>query len=259
MARGALRQMFDRSYPAMLKVGLDPLKFRDLLNLARFSRERREFLAKGGVINAQHAILGDYRQASGNLDPHYFNQDLLVASYIHDAAPQSHCDVGSRIDGFVAHVAAFRPIDVLDIRPPPKMDHPNIRFRQANLMEPQAILRGAYQSVSCLHALEHFGLGRYNDPIDPEGHRKGLAAVADLVTPCGTLYISVPVGKRRTVFNAHRILHPQDIIDWTADRFELARFDFVDDDGRLNRDSQPADAAGLDYGCGIYTLSMTRS
>jgi hypothetical protein len=33
---------------------------------------------------------------------------------------------------------------------------------------------GYCDSLSCLHALEHFGLGRYGDPIDPRGHEKGI-------------------------------------------------------------------------------------
>jgi hypothetical protein len=37
-------------------------------------------------------------------------------SYIHKLNPVRHIDIGSRIDGFVANVAAFRKIEVLDVR-----------------------------------------------------------------------------------------------------------------------------------------------
>ncbi|MEQ7872931.1 hypothetical protein ABDK56_02865 [Sphingomonas sp. ASV193] len=186
MQKSMFRAAFDCAYPSMLRFGLDPLKKRDVRNFPRFWRERRRFIEQGGRVDESWPILGDYRENSGSLDAHYFNQDLLVATMIHEAAPANHCDVGSRIDGFVAHVATFRPIDVIDIRPPPNVDHPNIRFHQADLMNPRQSLAGSFDSVSCLHALEHFGLGRYIDPIDPAGHRKGFEAILALVAPGGT-------------------------------------------------------------------------
>jgi SAM-dependent methyltransferase len=164
-------------------------------------------------------------------------------------------DIGSRVDGFVAHIAAFRDIDVLDIRPIENRAHPRIRFVQADLMNPLDELVGRYPSVSCLHALEHFGLGRYSDPIDPAGHRKGFAAISQLVAPGGTLYISVPIGRARVEFNAHRVFHPREPLEWAGDALTLAKFDYVDDAGDLIRDATPDDARGLEYGCGIYTFT----
>ena len=42
---------------------------------------------------------------------------------------------------------------------------------------------GDANCVSCLHTLEHIGLGRYGDPIDPDGRIKGLSSFASLVKP----------------------------------------------------------------------------
>ena len=161
--------------------GLDPLQAPQLRNLPRYLRDRREFRRQGGKIDLHHAFLADYDAQSGTTGGHYFHQDLIVAQRIHDANPLAHVDVGSRIDGFVAHVASFRPIDIIDIRPLDNNSHPNIRFIQADLMNPLPELAGRYPSVSCLHALEHFGLGRYSDPIDVHGHLRGFEAVARFV------------------------------------------------------------------------------
>jgi hypothetical protein len=60
--------------------------------------------------------------------------------------------------------------------------------------------------------LEHFGLGRYGDPIDPVGHERGIANMALLVQPGGTFYLSVPIGRERVEFNAHRVFDPHSII-----------------------------------------------
>lgn len=239
---------------AMATIGIDAGRVASLRNLARFWRERRAFIEQGGRIDRLRPILFDYADSSGVANGHYFHQDLLVAQFVHAAAPAAHVDIGSRIDGFVAHVAAFRPIDVIDIRPLGAGAHPNIRFVQADLMRPLPALAGRYPSVSCLHALEHFGLGRYTDPISVDGHRAGFEAILSLVAPGGILYLSVPVGRRRVEFNAQRVFDPGDVLEWSAGRLALERFDLVDDAGDLRPQCAVADAAGLRYGCGIYSL-----
>lgn len=45
---------------------------------------------------------------------------------------------------------------------------PSAKFKQADLVRPVEGMAGYCDSLSCLHALEHFGLGRYGDPIDPK-------------------------------------------------------------------------------------------
>lgn len=201
-------------------------------------------------------ILADYELLAGEAKGHYFHQDLLVAGYIFKNNPPRHVDVGSRIDGFVAHVASFRQIEFIDIRPSPKSQHENIIYRQADLMNPQDI--GMTESLSCLHAIEHFGLGRYRDPIDVNGHQKGIDNLVNLVKRGGRFYISFPIGQNDEVhFNAHRVFHPKSILSISSisENMKLIRFDFVDDDGDLHLDASIDDAVGkTKFGCGIYTF-----
>jgi hypothetical protein len=114
-----------------------------------------------------YPILNDKYEQSGVLNGAYFHQDLLVARKIYTNKPIRHIDIGSRTDGFVAHVAVFRPIEIIDIRPlQTKVE--NISFLQADFMKPlPEQLTNCCDSVSSLHAIEHFGLGRYGDPLDP--------------------------------------------------------------------------------------------
>lgn len=140
----------------------------------------------------------------------YFWQDLLVARWIFSASPLRHVDVGSRVDGFVAHIASFREIEVFDVRPI-STSIPGIVFKQADLMQP-ALPAEYCDSLSCLHALEHFGLGRYGDPIDQYGAEKGLGHLAALLIDGGRLYLSVPIGLERVEFNANRIFDPRKLI-----------------------------------------------
>ena len=186
-----------------------------------------------------------------------------MAQYIHTNNPQRHIDVGSRIDGFVAHIASFRKIDVIDIRPLPSTGHKNIEFLQANLMlnlDPK--LLESTDSISCLHAIEHFGLGRYGDPIDPNGHIKGFNNLLDILKPGGTLYISFPVGSKSQVeFNEQRIFNPSEIFSWARSdkKIILSRLDYITPNGLLQLNINPRDLKNIEgTGCGIYTLAKEK-
>lgn len=242
---------------AVLSSGFNPRSLRHLKKLRRYFSDLKAFIAKGGRVDVDYPILTDFDSNAGSGSGQYFHQDLLVAQFIHDAKPARHLDIGSRIDGFVAHVATFRPVEVIDIRPMRPSVHPNIRYAMLDLIEGDVAAFGQADSVSCLHAIEHFGLGRYGDPLDPDGHKHGFANIARLVAPGGRLYISFPVGRKTEVyFNAHRCFAARDIFDWgeaIAD-FNLERFDWVDEQGELRPNGTPEDAAEYRYVLGIYTL-----
>ena len=120
---------------------------------------------------------------------------------------------------------------------------------------------GVADSVSCLHALEHFGLGRYGDPIMPDGYVQGLRALWSLLAPGGVLYLSVPMGRQRIEFNAHRVFALQTILDLIAGLFDVSNFSYIDDGGRLHENTSLCDEGqvsasfGLEYGCAIFELS----
>jgi hypothetical protein len=205
-------------------------------------------------------MLTDRYAQSGTASGHYFHQDLLVARRIHSANPRRHIDVGSRIDGFVAHVASFREIEIIDIRPAGKSVS-NMKFIQMDLMnvlEPR--FAAICDSLSCLHALEHFGLGRYGDKLDPDGYRTGFGNLVRMLEPGGVLYFSVPVGRQRIEFNAHRIFGLAHLLDMFREHgLELRLFSYVNDHGDLiehvplNAETV-ADVNGLSQGCGIFEL-----
>ena len=201
-------------------------------------------------------ILSDYGDNSGIAKGDYFHQDLLVAKLIYEDQPKRHIDIGSRVDGFVAHVASYRKIEVLDIRPQAKSEHENIIFTQADLMNPKDL--GEVDSISCLHAIEHFGLGRYSDVIDIDGHNKGITNLVNLLNKDGLLYISFPIGQKDEVyFNANRIFQVDTIFKHPIIKknMELVRFDYVDQSGNLHIDVKVQDFnTNTKYGCGIYTF-----
>ena len=244
-------------YVFLSTIGLEPLKFINLFFLFKYFGNIHTFKKMGGETYSYFPILSDFYQQAGSLARHYFKQDLHVASLVFNAAPHRHLDVGSRLDGFVAHVASFRKIEVMDIRPLKDIVHQNISFVQANLMLENPALANTFDSISCLHAIEHFGLGRYNDPIDPDGHITGFHNLLKILRVGGNLYVSFPIGHKTEVqFNAQRVFHPSAILSWANDahQIELTRFDYIDDDEILHENASPAKNLGTNEGCGIYTF-----
>jgi len=244
------------------ELGFDPRGPSRVAFIARYVRDLRAWRRLGGRIDAHYPVLRDWGDQAGTASGAYFHQDLLVAKLIHAANPRRHLDVGSRVDGFVAHVAVFREIEVLDIRPNDARVG-NIRFVQADLMQDSPALAESTDSLSCLHALEHFGLGRYGDGIDPGGHLRGFRSLVRMVEPGGTLYLSFPVGRPAVEFNAHRVFGCLDVLSWPeSTQLELRRFDFVDDAGNLHEDvaldAISGACEGLVMGCGIYTFVKRR-
>jgi len=189
---------------------------------------------------------------------HYFHQDLLVARKIFNKNPQTHVDIGSRTDGFVSSVAVFREIQVFDIRNQ-ESKVKNIVFKQADFMKISESLYGYCDSVSALHSIEHFGLGRYNDPIDYNGHLKGIDCIHKLLSSNGTFYFSVPIGPQRIEFNAHRVFSIEYLLNIFENRFKLVDFSYVDDHGDLHEsttlnEENIKNNCNCHYGCGIFEL-----
>lgn len=207
-------------------------------------------------------VLHEYNSLAGSATGHYYHQDLLVANYIYKANPDVHFDVGSKIDGFISHLLSFEQrVVVGDIRP---VNIPSdlVSFFQFDLMSSGFLpASDTFSSISCLHALEHMGLGRYGDPIDPLGHHKAVKNLALMLSPNGTLYLSHPCGRiGRTEFNAHRVitlLEMKHLFDSLL--LQVVSFSYVDDNGCLVQDISVENldydtSYQLNYGCAIWSL-----
>jgi SAM-dependent methyltransferase len=175
-----------------------------------------------------YPCLDDKGQESGVLAEHYFHQDLYVARKIFGNHPTRHVDIGSRIDGFVA-AKEFPLIDYCD-------------------------------SLSCLHALEHFGLGRYGDPVDYNGHLVGWENMHRMLKKGGKFYFSVPIGEQRIEFNAHRVFSIAYLLGLMEKRYDIDSFAYINDrqefiaDALLDEGSVHSNF-GCRYGCGIFELT----
>jgi hypothetical protein len=192
--------------------------------MAQFRREnRRESFTPR--LTTLWPIIYEWDSEAGNLS-YYFWQDLWAAKKIFQRNPSVHFDVASRIDGFVAHLLAYRSVTLIDIRPLPyKIE--GLDFIQGNATDMSAIKDNSLESLSSLCAIEHFGLGRYGDPVDPEACFKALKEMQRVLAAGGRLYIAVPIGREHIHFNAHRIFSPQTILS-SLPELRLADFAVID-------------------------------
>ncbi len=203
-------------------------------------------------------ILNEKFSDSGIASGHYFHQDLLVAHKIFQNNPKKHVDIGSRTDGFVAHVATFREIEVFDIRSQNKKIK-NIIFKKADLTELPNNLIDYTDSISSLHAIEHFGLGRYNDAIDYWGYLKAIENITKILKSGGRFYFSTPIGKQRIEFNAHRVFAVEYLLELFKGNYIIYTFSYVNDEGDLFENIELNEEEikrnlGCTYGCGIFEL-----
>jgi SAM-dependent methyltransferase len=229
---------------------------RSLRGIFRFVRDWKSFTKSYSGKWLFRPCLQDWYDEGGTTRNEYFQQDLLVARMIHAANPQKHVDVGSRVDGFVAHVASFREIEVFDVRNT-TATIPGIVFRQADMMSPVQDMSEYCDSLSCLHALEHFGLGRYGDPIDPEGYQRGFANMVRLLKPAGKFYLSVPIGLERVEFNANRVFDPRTVVHMgRSSRLVLEKMFVINPDGLVIHVDKAPQALSLladyNYRLGIF-------
>lgn len=212
----------------------------------RFSRRNR-----GSRLRFSDAYpnLGDWLPSTP-FDPHYFYQAAWLARQLADSPPVRHVDIGSDVK-LMGTLSAFVPTEFQDFRPL-KARLPGLECTRGDILA-LSMASESILSLSCLHVVEHIGLGRYGDPIDPEGSSKALAELQRVLAPGGRLFLSVPVGRERVCFNAHRVFAPDTILRLCS-KLKLSSFSLVDDRGEFWPESCISQAEGLDYGCGMFVL-----
>jgi SAM-dependent methyltransferase len=190
---------------------------------------------------------------------HYFNQDLHVAKLIYGANSTKHVDIGSRTDGFVAHLVVFREVEVFDIRDI-KSTVEKISFTWADLSSSSFNHIEYTDSFSCLHAIEHFGLARYGDTIDPEGQILALENMWRTLKVGGKFYFSTPIGPQRIKVNAYRVFSVRYLFELFESKYDIVSFSYINDKGDLvvnqdlNNPEFVSENFGCIYGCGIFEM-----
>jgi SAM-dependent methyltransferase len=184
------------------------------------------------------------------IDRHYTYHPAWAARVLAKTQPDRHVDISSIVN-FCAIVSAFIPVDFYDFRPAPvvldglytgaadltKLDFPS----------------DSVASLSCMHVIEHIGLGRYGDPLDPDGDLKAIGELVRVLAPGGNLLVAVPIGRPRVAFNAHRIYDHEAFASYFAP-LELIEFALIEElgTGGLILAPPPERVRAESYGCGCF-------
>lgn len=194
----------------------------------------------------------DSLRPAGQVDIHYFLQDIWAGRHILSLRPDIHYDIGGRLEGLVSHLLSSRQnITYLDWRDP-QIKEPNFVFRQADIMR-LPFADNSVKSLSCLHVLEHIGLGRYGDPVNPEGYIRAALELSRVLAPGGYLLLSVPIGRERVCFDAHRVFNPTTILSLFS-QLHLVEFSYIEPEklAIIGATQSVSGFAGSDYSCGLF-------
>ena len=165
-----------------------------------------------------------------------------------DSRPTYHVDIGSQII-FANLLSAVIPVIFLDYRPLlAKVS--NLQVLGGSLLSLPFAER-SISSLSCLHVVEHIGLGRYGDPLNPDGTRKALHQLARVLAPDGNLFLSTPVGKHKLAFNAHRIHTPESICAMVPN-LRLIEFSGVNEKKIYTEFANMSEFQNDEYACGFF-------
>ena len=149
------------------------------------------------------------RTAETELDQIYFIHDTWAFSRIYVLCPKVIVDVGSS-SLLVGLLACLMPTISVDIRPLPVTLGQLSRVKASITDLPFA--DESIELLNCLSVIEHIGLGRYGDKLDPLGSVKAFAEVTRVVKKGGHFILAIPAAvKASCCFNAHRIFAIEEV------------------------------------------------
>jgi hypothetical protein len=198
------------------------------------------------------------KTSTTDFDRHYVYHTGWAARVLARTRPQVHVDISSYLY-FSTIVSAFIPVRFYDYRPA-QVQLSDLTTEPVDLMA-LPFDDGSVHSLSCMHVVEHIGLGRYGDPLDPEGDLKAMAELKRVLAIDGMLLFVVPIGKPVIMFNAHRIYSYDQIITGFKD-LELKEFALIPDDsqrGGLMYGATREMADEQNYGCGCFLFTRKES
>jgi SAM-dependent methyltransferase len=198
----------------------------------------------------RYPCLNDATSTTG-FDTHYLFHTAWAARALSQTKPEFHVDISSCLR-FVSLISAFIPIRFYDYRPA-KLNLSGLESDKADLMN-LPFPDNSVASLSCMHVIEHIGLERYGDPLDPKGDLKAISELKRVLSKDGNLLFVVPLGEHAIIqYNAHRIYTYSQILSYFSE-FKLIDFAYINDAGNFIPQASEKDAVGQVYGCGCFHL-----
>ena len=188
------------------------------------------------------------RIQSTPFDHHYIYHPAWAARILAQTRPAEHIDISS-ILSFSTIVSAFVPVRFYDYRPA-ALQLSNLESGFADLQQ-LPFETESIASLSCMHTVEHIGLGRYGDKLDAKGDITAINELKRVLANGGDLLFVTPVGQPRIEFNAHRIYAFEEIVGYFAP-LQLLEFSMVPDTGGFINNADPGLVAAQRYACGCF-------
>ena len=230
----------------IIKIALSPFVLWSLFEYKRIDKEKR-FTTSIKNLNPQ---IKDKTIKTG-FDRHYVYHTSWAARKVKEINPSKHIDISSSLY-FCGIVSAFIPVDFYDYRPA-ELHLSNLSSKSGDLHS-LPFDSNSIESISCMHTIEHVGLGRYGDPIDPDGDIKAINELKRVVNVGGNIIFVTPVGQPKIEFNAHRIYSYEQIISLFSG-FELKEFSLIPElekDGGIIINADKDLVEREEYGCGCF-------
>jgi hypothetical protein len=227
---------------------------RFLMEFIKFKSEARQWSCN---FKDMLPMLNDDTSVMG-FDAHYVYHTGWAARVLKEIDPIQHIDISSSIM-FCSVASAFIPIKHYDYRQPIlKMSQLDCGSQDLSKL---TFLDNSIESLSCMHVIEHIGLGRYGDPINASGDEVAASELMRVLAPGGSLLVVLPLAERARIrFNGHRIYSFQRVIKIFSG-LELIEFSFMNDakENKFTRFASQEDIVGSDYGCGCFVFRKQKN
>jgi len=230
----------------LIRITLSPFILKDYFIYKKLDREKRFTLSPKNF----YPQIKDKTIQTG-FDRHYVYHTSWAARKVKEINPIKHIDISSSLY-FCGIVSAFTDVDFYDYRPA-DLHLSGLKSLKGNLHS-LPFDTDSLKSISCMHTVEHIGLGRYGDPIDSQGDIKAVQELKRVTAVNGNLLFVTPVGKPKIEFNAHRIYSYEQIISY-FDGFELKEFSLIPEHakkGGLITNANPDLVRTENYACGCF-------
>ena len=229
----------------------------------RYGRFVKDYVAFRALVRRDHRhdglrmrwsdrlpCLSDWT-ATAPFDRHYTYHTAWAARLVAQTRPAEHVDIGS-LHYFSTLISAFVPVRYYDFRP--------ASWKLSGLATGAVDIcrlpwpSQSIGSLSCMHVVEHVGLGRYGDRLHAAGDLQAMRELKRVLAPRGNLLLVVPVGQPRICYNAHRVYALEQITrafdDLTLRQFALLPDPKFGDVAILDADADLV--ARQQYACGCF-------
>ncbi len=242
-----------------LKPFLYPKRFIMKLSFFKYIRFIKHYFQFKKLNDGRFSISRNHTQIEINdwsnnhiFDSHYVYHTAWAARILYFEKPKKHIDISSDVR-FSSLISTFVKTEYFDIREL-KIDLSNLNTGLADLVN-LPFQSESISSLSCMHVVEHCGLGRYGDVVDPVADLKAINELIRVLKPDGRLYFVVPLASNpRINFNAHRVYSHSQIIEYFS-KLQLIEFTLIPDtykhDGMITNPSKSL-IDKQNYACGCF-------